>query len=137
MNILFFLTPKNNCAYLEDDDTMRQALERMELAGFSALPILDKKGHYRGTLTEGDLLWAVKNLCGMDLKQTENHRIMEISHRRDNVPVSVSTTMADLIARASEQNFVPVIDDRQAFIGIVTRRSIMQYCLEHMKLEEE
>ena len=135
MNILFFLTPKSTCAYLEDDDTMRQALERMESAGYSALPILNKKGEYCGTLTEGDLLWALKNLCCMDLRQTENHRIMEIAHRRDNVPVTVTTSMQDLIARASEQNFVPVIDDRNAFIGIVTRRSIMRYCQQYMTEE--
>ena len=136
LNILFFLTPKTMCAYLKDDDTMRQALERMEGAGYSALPILNDKGEYCGTLTEGDLLWALKNLCCMDLRQTEEHRIMEIAHRRDNVPVRVTMTMQDLIDRASEQNFVPVIDDRNAFIGIVTRRSIMRYCQQHMVLED-
>ncbi|MFR0735249.1 MAG: CBS domain-containing protein [Oscillospiraceae bacterium] len=70
MNILFFLTPKSMCAYLEDKSTLRQALERMEVAGYAALPILNEKGEYCGTLTEGDMLWAVKNLCGMDLRQT-------------------------------------------------------------------
>ena len=59
MNILFFLTPKANCAYLKADDSMRQALERMESARYSALPILKKDGSYCGTLTEGDLLWAI------------------------------------------------------------------------------
>ena len=137
MNILFVLTPKGRCAVLTDDDTLRQALERMEAAGYAALPILNKRGEYCGTLTEGDLLWAVKNLCGMDLRQTEDHRIMEISHRRDNVPVKVSTTMQELIDRASEQNFVPVIDDKNAFIGIVTRRAIMKYCRQTMSLEED
>ena len=62
---------------------------------------------------------------------------MEISHRRDNVPVKVSTTMQELIDRASEQNFVPVIDDKNAFIGIVTRRAIMKYCRQTMSLEED
>ncbi len=136
MNILFFLTPKSMCSYLNDNCTLRQALERMEGAGFAALPILNDKGEYCGTITEGDMLWAVKNLCGMDLRQTEEHRIMEISRRRDNVPVSVTTNMQDLIARASEQNFVPVIDDKNTFIGIVTRRSIMRYCQQNMILED-
>lgn len=131
MNILFFLTPKANCSYLEEDDTMRQALERMEQAGFAALPILRKDGTYCGTLTEGDLLWALKKLCVMDLKQTESHTIMEIAHRRDNRPVSVSTDIEDLVTKATDQNFVPVIDDRDKFIGIVTRKAIMQYCLKN------
>ena len=89
-----------------------------------------------GPLPEGDMLWAVKNLCGMDLRQTENHRIMEIAHRRDNVPVSVTTSMQDLINRASEQNFVPVIDDKNTFIGLVTRRAIMRYCQQTMAMED-
>ena len=37
MNILFFLTPKSMCAYLEDKSTLRQALERMELQDKIAL----------------------------------------------------------------------------------------------------
>ena len=77
-NILFFLTPKALCAYLQDDYSIRQALERMEAAGFAALPILNKRGEYRGVLTEGDLLWAIKNLCYMDMRQAEAHRIMEL-----------------------------------------------------------
>ncbi len=137
MNILFFLTPKATCEYLQEDDTMRQALERMEKAGYSALPILRKDGTYCGTLTEGDLLWALKKLCVMDLKQTETHTIMEIAHRRDNRPVSVTTNIEDLITKATDQNFVPVIDDRDKFIGIVTRKAIMQYCLKNFFVVQE
>ena len=110
-NILVFLTPKAMCAYLYDDFTMRQALVMMESAGYAALPILNKRGEYRGTLTEGDLLWCIKDMCYMDMRQAEAHRIMEISRRKDNIPVRVTTSMHDLVDRATNQNFVPVVDD--------------------------
>lgn len=135
-NILFFLTPKAMCAFLYDDFTLRQALEKMETAGFAALPILNKRGEYRGTLTEGDLLWALKNLCYMDIRQAEAHRIMEVSRRKDNIPVRVTTSMHDLVTRASTQNFVPVVDDKDTFIGIVTRRAIIQYCQSQLFPED-
>ena len=135
-NILFFLTPKAMCVYLHDDYTIRQALERMESAGYAALPILNKQGEYRGTLTEGDLLWALKNMCYMDMRQAEARRIMEISRRKDNVPVRVTTSMQDLIDRATHQNFVPVVDDKDTFIGIVTRGNIMKYCFQQLYPEE-
>ena len=135
-NILFFLTPKAMCAYLYDDYTMRQALEKMESAGYAALPILNKRGEYRGTLTEGDLLWGIKNMCYMDMRQAEAHRIMEISRRKDNIPVKVTTSMSNLVERASIQNFVPVVDDKDTFIGIITRRSIMQYCAQQLFQDE-
>ena len=127
-NILFFLTPKALCAYLYDDYTIRQALEKMEAAGYATLPILNRRGEYRGTLSEGDVLWAMKNMCYMDMRQAEARRIMEITRRKDNIPVRVTTSMYDLVDRATTQNCVPVVDDKDAFIGIVTRRSIIQYC---------
>ncbi|MCI5977078.1 MAG: CBS domain-containing protein [Candidatus Faecousia sp.] len=135
-NILFFLTPKAMCAYLYDDYTIRQALEKMEGAGYAALPILNRRGEYRGTLTEGDLLWAMKNLCYMDMRQAEARRIMEISRRRDNVPVRVTTSMQDLLERASTQNYVPVVDDKDAFIGIIPRRAIIKYCQQQLFPED-
>lgn len=136
MNLLFFLTPKATCTYLYDDYTMRQALERMENSGYSALPIITRSGQYRGTLTEGDLLWAVKNLCRDGLRTAEEHNIMEIAHRWDNVPVPVTADMRSLLLKATDQNFVPVVDDKNDFIGIVTRRAIMRYWLDTMCKEE-
>lgn len=135
-NILFFLTPKAMCAHVLDDYTLRQALEKMESAGYAALPILNRRGEYRGTLTEGDLLWALKNICYMDMRQAEAHRIMEIQRRKDNVPVRVTTSMHELVERASSQNFIPVVDDKDTFIGIVTRRSIIRYCQQQLFPED-
>ena len=135
-NILFFLMPKAMCAYVYDDYTIRQALEKMESAGYAALPILNKRGEYRGTLTEGDLLWALKNLCYMDMRQAEARRIMEIDRRKDNIPVRVATSMQDLLERSVAQNFVPVVDDKDAFIGIVTRRSIIKYFQQQLFAED-
>ena len=135
-NILFFLTPKALCAFLYDDFTIRQALEKMEAAGYAALPILNKRGEYRGTLTEGDVLWAMKNMCYMDLRQAEARRITEIPRRKDNIPVKVTTSMHDLVERATTQNFVPVVDDKETFIGIVTRRAIIKYCQKQLFPED-
>lgn len=130
MNILFLLIPKATCSYVREDFTIRQALERMSLSSFTALPILAKDGTYRGTLTEGDLLWAIKDLYLMDMKEAEHHSIMEIRHRKDNIAVSVNTRVEDLLNTAVDQNFIPVVDDRHTFIGLIPRRAILQYCIE-------
>lgn len=131
-NILFFLTPKAMCAFLYDDYTIRQALEKLEVSGYAAIPILNRQGEYRGTLKEGDLLWALKNMCNLDMRQAECRRIMEIPRRKDNIPVRVTASMQDLIERASHQNFVPVIDDYGAFIGLITRKAIIKYCQDKL-----
>ena len=131
-NILFFLTPKAMCAFVYDDFTIRQALEKMEASGYAALPILNKRGEYCGTLTEGDVLWALKDRCELDIHKAEQIRIMDIAHRKDNTPVKVDAPMEALLERASKQNFIPVVDDRNTFIGIVTRRSIIKFCRQQL-----
>ena len=136
-NILFFLTPKALCVHLSAEDTLRQALVRMEAARYAALPILNKQGEYCGTLTEGDALWALKNKCGLNIHKAEHIRIMDIAHRKDNTPVKVTATMAQLLERATTQNFIPVVVDKNTFIGIVTRRSIIKFCRQQLFTKEE
>lgn len=127
MNILFFITPKCDCLYFEEDDTLRQALEKIEHHRFSAVPLLNKNGHYIGTVTEGDLLWFIKNELKLNLKEAENIPITSIPRRLDYRPISISARMEDLSELALVQNFVPVSDDNNAFIGIVTRQEIIKH----------
>lgn len=46
----------------------------------------------------------------------------------DIKPVSIDARMEDLINLAKVQNFVPVVDDMNRFIGIVRRSLIIEYC---------
>ena len=127
MNILFYLTPKCDCAYLEESDSLRQAMEKMEKKRYSTIPLLSKKGNYIGTVTEGDLLWNIKNKFDLDLRKAENVKITDIDRRKDYMPICIRSKMEDLIELAMQQNFVPVQDDDGSFIGIVTRQEIIKY----------
>lgn len=127
MNILFFLTPKSDVAFIYEDETLRQALEKMEHHKYSAIPIISMKGKYIGTITEGDMLWGIKNKFNLSLKEAERVPVTVIDRRQDNRPVSASSNMEDLIDKALNQNFVPVVDDQKNFIGIITRKDILKY----------
>ena len=133
MNILFFLTPKSEVAYIYDDFTVRQALEKMEYHKYSAVPIINRRGEYVGTITEGDFLWALKDRYSLNMKTAEQLLVRSIPRRMDNRPVSVNANMEDLISKAMGQNFVPVIDDNKIFIGLVRRRDIIQFCYNRYK----
>lgn len=135
MNILFFLTPKSDVAYIFEDETLRQTVEKMEHRKFSYIPILNKEGKYTGTISEGDLLWGIKrlNINITDLKQMEDVSIMAIPRRATYKPVHADADMEDLLDRAINQNYVPVIDDKGSFIGIITRKEIIKYCYKEMK----
>ena len=133
MNIMFFLKPKSDLAFIYDYHTLRQALEIMEYHKYSCVPILNKEGKYVGSITEGDLLWSLKELDLFNIKEAESISIMKIKRRVDYQCVTAESNMEDLIGRAMEQNFVPVIDDQGHFIGIITRRDIIGYCYDRLK----
>lgn len=132
MNIAFFLTPKKEVAFEKNSSTMRQALEKMEFHRYTAIPILDSKGRYVGTLTEGDLLWKLKNSPELDFKNTSKIYIKDILMHVTNKPVHIDCNIEDLIVASITQNFIPVIDDNNIFIGIIKRSDIITFCYEKM-----
>ncbi|MFI3170473.1 MAG: CBS domain-containing protein [Faecalibacterium sp.] len=137
MNILFFLTPKQDLMYVYHDFTLRQTLEKWEKNRYASIPVLSRSGAYIGTLTEGDILWEMKRHQGLDLTAAEEILIESLPRKRDYKPVTVTTTMEELIEAAMSQNFVPVVDDRQIFIGIVRRQEIIRYCYQKVSEGEK
>jgi CBS domain-containing protein len=127
MNVAFFLLPKEEVIYLPLNCTVKEALEKMEYYRFSAVPLVDEKGKYVGTLTEGDLLWKMKNTPSLTFADTKNVMLAEVPRRTVNAPVRIGAEIEDLLTLAIVQNFVPVVDDNDNFIGIVRRREIIEY----------
>ncbi|MDR0434907.1 MAG: CBS domain-containing protein [Gracilibacteraceae bacterium] len=136
-NIAFFLIPKKDVIYLNIGATMRQAMERMEYHGYSAVPLLDAAGRYIGTLTEGDILRKLKNTLFLTFSNTDQIRLGEIERIKQNEPVRIDAEITDLLSRAATQNFVPVVDDQGVFIGIVRRREIIGYFAGIVQKKEE
>lgn len=127
MNLLFFLTPKQDVCVVNDHDSLRQVLEKMEHHGYSAIPILNHSGQYVGTITEGDILWFLRGEGFPSLKEIENTPISIVPRKRDNKAILINVDMEGLVGQAMNQNFVPIIDDNSVFIGIVTRKDLISY----------
>lgn len=132
MNIAFFLTPKAEVARVPTTATVRQAIERMEHHGYTAIPVLSPEGQYAGALTEGDLLWFMKQHPHVRFDETENIPLSAVQLRSEIRPVRIDAQIEELLARAIDQNFVPVIDDREVFVGIVRRKTILEHFQRQM-----
>ncbi|MCI9143132.1 MAG: CBS domain-containing protein [Lachnospiraceae bacterium] len=134
MNIASFLLPKAEVAYLRDDMTLRQGLEKLRRSGFSAIPVIDCEDRYVGVISVADFLWNIlaynQNLEDITLKKLEHMTVRDFLQNGKVQPACIDTAMENLLERAKNQNFVPVIDDRSVFIGIVTRSDIIKYFME-------
>lgn len=132
MKIAFFLTPKAEVAWVPTTSTVRQAIERMEHHRYTAIPVLTPEGRYDSTLTEGDLLWFLKQHPHMRFEDTERMPLTLVARRMVLRPVDIDAEIEALLALAIDQNFVPVVDGREAFIGIVRRRSVLVFFRDRM-----
>lgn len=133
MNIAYFLSPKVEVTYLRDNMTIRQGLEKLKRSGFAAVPVIDGQDRYVGVVSEGDFLWSIlqhnENINEITMRKLEHMTVQDIIQTGRTRAVCIDTDMEELLVQAQNQNFVPVIDDRSVFIGIVTRKDIIRYFL--------
>jgi CBS domain-containing protein len=132
MEIAYFLLPKEEVACIKPSATMRQALDMMEHHYYTAIPIIDDEGKYVGTLSEGDLLWKMKDTPGLNFDNMDTVQVSEIELNVHNVSVSINAQMDDMLALAAEQNFVPVLSDDDIFMGIIRRKDIIAYYVRNI-----
>ena len=133
LNILRFIIPKSLSVYVGDDSTVRQALEKMNYHKYKAIPIIDRDGRYVGTLKSDDVLRYFMSLGNFNMENAENNLAVNIIDPGNVKPLLHSATMKDLIESVKEHNFVPIVDDRGCFIGIILRREVLNYVLKFYK----
>lgn len=130
MNLFQYFTPKSNTFFLESDSTIRQALEKFDRHKFTVVPLLEPNGHYLSTVSEGDILRFIKNKANFDITVAEKTRLCDIEIYRPYASCTIDVPFDELTKLALEQNFVPVVDDRGSYMGIVKRKEIIRMLLQ-------
>lgn len=134
-SIISLLTPKRVTFFINEDMTIRQVLEKLDVHRFSVVPILDEQGRYRGTLSEGDILRFIKNVSNFNVAIAENVLVKDIDHYRPYSFVRVDALISEVFALSLEQNFIPVVDDKDIYIGIIKRRDVIKYLSDHIDIK--
>ena len=133
MNIMRFVVPKSLVEYVTADSTVRQALEKMRYHRYVAIPVIDGEGKYVGTLRNDDIFSYFLDNGSFDIRLAERVKVDEIMDSGYCSPVYHNASMTQLVDEVKEHNFVPVVDDRGCFIGIILRRDILNFLLSYYK----
>ena len=88
---------------------------------------IDEAGGYVGSVSEGDFLRHVMAVGTTELRAHEQYRIASLVRRDFCPPLSIEAEDATVIEAIMNQNFVPIVDDRGALCGILTRRAVIGY----------
>ena len=133
MNIAKIMIPKVSTALLHENDTVRQGLERFRRHGYTAVPVLNEKDQYVGSVTEGDFLRHLLASGSLDPKLQERSRIKDIV-RKDFCPaLTIDAEDSQAVSAVLNQNYVPIVDGRNTLCGILTRRGVICYLDELVK----
>ena len=124
------MLPKSQVEYATSEQTLRQALEKMRYHRYAAIPVLDSFGRYVGILRNDDIFKYFLENGRFDTKAAERDTVASILEGNYKA-VHHDATMKELIENVKEHNFVPVVDDRGCFIGIILRRDILNFLLKY------
>ena len=123
MNIARLMVPKVFVKFMHESDTIRQGLELLEKNHYTALPVLDDQERFVGCVSEGDFLKHILETGTTDKRFHEKFQVSEIL-RKDFCPaISIEAETSTVIDHILNQNFLPVVDDRNMLCGILTRRA--------------
>ncbi len=128
MNILYCLTPKSEVDFIYDDASLNKAIQIFEKNNFFILPLINKKGRFIGTISTADILGCIKENFDLSIKASAEFPVRSVKRIKEYKAVNGGTTsMEEIVDVALDQNFIPVVDDDYNFIGIITRKTIMNW----------
>ena len=129
MNTAMLLKPKRMVAYIYGDLSAKEGLKEFIAHGFTAVPVIDREGMYLGVVSERDFLYRLLDAGSVEAADANGHTVADLVSDTRFEAVTIDADMDILFNRIIEQNFVPVIDSRGMFSGIVTRKDVLM----HMK----
>lgn len=129
MNTAMLLKPKSMVAYIYGDLFAKEGLKEFIAHGFTAVPVIDREGMYLGVVSERDFLYRLLDAGSVEAADANGYTVADLVSDTRFEAVTIDADMDTLFNRIIEQNFVPVIDSRGMFSGIVTRKDVLM----HMK----
>ncbi|MCR4561649.1 MAG: CBS domain-containing protein [Bacilli bacterium] len=119
------LVPKAEVEFVFQEDTVRQVLERMAIKRYGTVPVIEKDtGKYIRSLSEGDVLFYLRD-HKLDFKELESCSCKDIPSSRNIEAISIYEDIQKLRDMILNSNYVPVVDDRGVFMGLITRRKFL------------
>ena len=137
MKISFFLIPKMETAYMFEHETVRQALEKMEYYRYNTLSVLDEQGRYKYALSATDFFHYMKHHPGTTYEKTEEITLSQVTPQTESKAIDINDDVENLIKILLNQEYTPVIDGKQIYIGEVSVTEIMEFVLKNRLIQNE
>lgn len=119
-------TPKNKVDYIYSDLSIGEAIKILEKRRYQMVPVVERGSfRYLYSLSSSDIL---RKIVGEDkVKEVLEEPVSNCPIRRLVLAAPASTPIEEIFDLSANQNYVPLVDEKGAFVGILTRKAFLYY----------
>ena len=118
-----FLTPADKLAVIIDSHNMDPAKLLLSHMSYSRVPVVTEDNRFVGTIGLNEIIqYQAEN----ELTDEELQQDISLIAKRDVATVKEDYELADVLRKLIDESFLPVLGENDAFLGIITRKSILK-----------
>jgi predicted transcriptional regulator len=117
--------PADQVAVVFDDNSLSHALLVLTQTRYSKIPVINHAGEFKGLVSLADVVAASFKTTEMDPEILKSKKVGEIVIN-DSIVLSSDWRLDSVCHALIDHAFVPIVDDNQKFIGIITRKEVMK-----------
>ena len=123
--MLDFMIPADNVANVIDQHTLSTGLLILTQSNYTMIPVLSAESKLMGVISMSMIIKAVMTVDAIEMERLDELKVRDVMLRQ---PVRVQATchLADVLNYLIDQNFVCVVDEDNRFLGIITRKNVLQ-----------
>lgn len=130
-----FLIPAENVANVMYLNPLSHALLVLSQVKYSRIPVLDKGDRFVGMISLSDVVDKMFDITKVDLEKLNTFTVADVMEV--DVPVvREDWELENVLHLLVNASFLPVVDEKQRFKGIITRKEILK-AVNHMAHELE
>lgn len=134
MKAIELSTPRSKVEFLYNDMTVGEAIKKMSKRRYSMIPVLEKDSNrYLYSISSGDLLYRI--IVETKLEDAYALPLSVVSVERLVLAAPADSDPADLADLVANQNYIPLVDAKGVFAGIVTRKAYLYYLINQQQGE--
>jgi CBS domain-containing protein len=125
------IIPADNIITVHPDWTLERAMLKLIRSGYTSVPVINSNNQVEGLISKTlilDFMSENQHIKYNDLPHFTVHEAMNKNYMGiwENTPLSFALEL--MISRS----YVPIIDTKNTFIGILTRQSVLQQILKYL-----
>lgn len=123
--MLDFMIPADNVANVIDQHTLSTGLLILTQSNYTMIPVLSAESKLMGVISMSMIIKAVMTVDAIEMERLDELKVRDVMLCQP-VRVQANCNLAEVLNYLIDQNFLCVVDGDNRFLGIITRKNVMQ-----------